>query len=143
VTLREKLANLCHEQWSGWMKYLFSKCELTWKDGVHIPIEYAERWQRQMETPYSKLSASEQDSDRKEADKFLALLWGSDPGQDELDLAASVFIAECIIQDPPNIRAHTVEFQGEKWEIIVRKPDGMTSDEVIRLLQEKLNGKRD
>lgn len=23
--IREKLADLCHEQWSGWIRYMFSK----------------------------------------------------------------------------------------------------------------------
>lgn len=38
--LREKLAELCHKQWSGWMEYLFSKCEgdLDIPDGDRIMI---------------------------------------------------------------------------------------------------------
>lgn len=62
--LREELADLAHEQWSGWMKYMFE----NWDD------EHVARWERQMETPYSELSEEEQDSDRKEADRVLAVL---------------------------------------------------------------------
>ena len=77
--MKEKLAKLCHEQWSGWMEYLFSKC---FKDtgqfdktngNLVIPKWAVERWKRQMETPYSELSDKEQDSDRNEADKFLVI----------------------------------------------------------------------
>lgn len=73
--LREALAALCHEQWSGWMRYLFGKTE---PHGIGttrlIPAWATERWRRQMETPYADLSPEEKESDRKEADKFLALL---------------------------------------------------------------------
>lgn len=72
--LREELAELAHEQWSGWMKYLFSKCPEQWTGSVLIPSGAAERWKRQMNTPYSELSEKEKDSDRKEADKVLAVI---------------------------------------------------------------------
>ena len=71
---RETLADLCHEQWSGWMQYLFCKGVFN-EDGTWtMHKEYAERWQRQMNTPYDELSEAEQDSDRKEADKFLRVM---------------------------------------------------------------------
>lgn len=68
--LREILADLCHRQWSGWMRYLFSKCDSTMplvlsalEDGsLIIPAEFVTRWKRQMETPYAQLSESEQES---------------------------------------------------------------------------------
>ena len=71
---REKLAELCHEQWSGWMKYLFSKCEYTTMSSATIPPWAVKRWEKQMNTPYAELSWSEKESDREEADKFLTLL---------------------------------------------------------------------
>lgn len=82
--MREKLAELAHDQWSGWMKYLFSKCDSTMpmvlsaleNGSLVIPAEFVERWSQQMETPYSKLTESEQESDRVEADKFLAVFNG-------------------------------------------------------------------
>ena len=72
--MREKLAALCHEQWSGWMHYLFSKGTFNSDGTWTIPDWAVERWKRQMETPYSELSKGEQDSDRKEADKFVAVM---------------------------------------------------------------------
>ena len=70
--LREELADLCHQQWSGWMEYLFSTC--IEENGLIIPTWAAERWKRQMNTAYKDLSEEEKDSDRREADRFIATL---------------------------------------------------------------------
>jgi hypothetical protein len=70
--LREKLAELAHNQWVGWMEYLFSKSKQV--DGcVVIPAWANERWHRQVATRYADLSEVEKDSDRNEADRFLAV----------------------------------------------------------------------
>ena len=73
---KEKIAELCHKQWSGWIKYMFSKCSCHARiDGIRIIPGWAvKRWARQANTPYVKLTPEEQESDRKEADKFLTLL---------------------------------------------------------------------
>ncbi len=70
--MREKLAALAHEQWSGWMKYLFSKSTLNDDGSVTIPADLARRWARQVCTKYEALSEKEKESDRKEADKVFA-----------------------------------------------------------------------
>lgn len=72
--LREQLAALAHEQWSGWMRYLFGKCTYPGPSGVRMPSEWAERWMRQMNTPYAELSEAEKESDRLEADRVLDLV---------------------------------------------------------------------
>jgi len=72
--LREKLADLCHRQWSGWVQYMFSKGTYNDDGSWTMPAWAVERWTRQMDTPYADLSESEQDSDRREADKFLAIV---------------------------------------------------------------------
>lgn len=74
LAIREKLARLAHEQWSGWMDYLFSKGEFNQDRTWTMPAWAVKRWKRQAETSYSDLSESEQDSDRNEADKFLAVI---------------------------------------------------------------------
>ena len=72
--MREKFAVLSHEQWAGWMDYLFSKGTFN-KDGTWTMPKWAvKRWKQQAKTPFSDLSHDEQESDRKEADKFLELL---------------------------------------------------------------------
>lgn len=68
--MREALAKLCHDQWSGWIKYMFSKGTLNEDGSWTMPKEFVDRWTRQMNTPYEELSESEQDSDRKEAARF-------------------------------------------------------------------------
>lgn len=72
--LREELADLCHRQWSGWMKYLFAKSTFLGKDGCHIPGWATDRWMNQVHTQYKSLSESEKESDRKEADRFIEIL---------------------------------------------------------------------
>lgn len=71
--MKEELANLCHEQWSGWVKYMFSKGTLNEDSTWTMPVEFVQRWTRQMNTPYTELSESEQNSDRNEADKFIEI----------------------------------------------------------------------
>lgn len=69
--LREEIAYISHEIWAHWMRYLF-KCGYFNDDGSFvIPAEKVERWQRQIDTPYSQLSEAEKESDRHQADKIL------------------------------------------------------------------------
>jgi site-specific DNA-adenine methylase len=69
--LREPLAAYAHDVWSRWMKHLFSRTD----DGAITP-EDAERWKRQMATPYADLTEEKKESDRKEADRMLAVMSG-------------------------------------------------------------------
>lgn len=84
--LKEKLAELAHGQWSGWMDYMFSKCIPYQPDTVQaedgaliIPKWAADRWKRQAKTPYLDLTPAEMDSDRTEADKFLKVFNARQP----------------------------------------------------------------
>lgn len=62
--LREALADVEHERWSGWMIHMFDN---------QTP-ENIERWKRQMVTPYSELPEHSKDMDRKEANITLSVL---------------------------------------------------------------------
>ena len=73
ISLREKLADFAHSQWSGWMEYLFSKCQFE-KAGTIMPGWAVIRWHKQMKTAYKDLSKEEKESDRKEADKIIEIL---------------------------------------------------------------------
>lgn len=64
-------AAIAHEQWSGWMKYLFEKSTQNADGTVTIPKWAVDRWTRQMNTPYVELPESEKESDRIEARKYL------------------------------------------------------------------------
>lgn len=37
LEMREKLADLCHRQWSGWMTYLYGKCSSNPDGTLTIP----------------------------------------------------------------------------------------------------------
>lgn len=73
-SLREKVAALCHEQWSGWWAYSFQFGTFNDDGTFTLDADKVKRWKRQMNTPYSELSEAEKDSDRKEADRFLRLI---------------------------------------------------------------------
>ena len=77
--LPERLATLAHEQWSGWMQYLFSGSIENADGSATIPAWAVRRWQRQMTTPYAELSEGEKASDRAEAQRVIDIL-------DELEL---------------------------------------------------------
>lgn len=67
--IREALAAYAHDvAWSGWMRYMFSKCEWQPDGTMLIPAKLVERWTRQMETPYAALPDAERESDRAQAD---------------------------------------------------------------------------
>lgn len=71
---REQLAAYAHEAWSGWMYYLFQKGTFNPDGSFTILPESAERWARQLSTPYRELPEREKISDREEADKMLAIV---------------------------------------------------------------------
>ncbi len=69
-----KIANLLHEIWSHWMRYLF-EVSLHNEDGtVTIPADNVKRWKRQMSTKYVDLSTDEQKSDLEQAQKVVAVI---------------------------------------------------------------------
>ncbi|MEL6222923.1 MAG: hypothetical protein AAFR31_09815 [Cyanobacteria bacterium J06627_8] len=64
MSLREKLAELEHQQWAHWTRYMLD----------NLTPENVERWRQQIDIPYANLSDTEKESDRQWADKVLALL---------------------------------------------------------------------
>lgn len=73
-TNREKLAGVVHDSWSHWMQHVFKNAVVNPDGSVTIPATLVARWKRQMKTQYQLLSEKEKDSDREQADKFLAVL---------------------------------------------------------------------
>lgn len=69
-------AALEHARWARWQKYLHSRGIVDNKGEGYlcIPMGLIKHWERQIETPYSELSESEKESDRKEAREYLPLL---------------------------------------------------------------------
>ena len=73
-SLREKFAEQAHVSWSRWMEHLFKNGQLLDTGQFTMDADKVKRWKRQMETPYTDLSNTEQESDRLEADHYLELL---------------------------------------------------------------------
>lgn len=72
--MREATADVQHQIWAHWMKYVFSICPQQEDGSVVIPADKVERWKRQVDTPYKELSEKEKESDRHQADKVLEAL---------------------------------------------------------------------
>ncbi len=70
----EKGADLEHDRWARWQKYMFSKGTLTPEGDLIIPAIFVDRWFRQIDTKYADLSELEKESDRKETRNYLPLL---------------------------------------------------------------------
>ena len=91
---REKQADLEHEQWAHWTRFMLKALglwDLTEKELLNLTLDTSEgavkkamfdrkqvtsllQWRRQCETPYADLSKKEKDSDREWADKAIAIL---------------------------------------------------------------------
>ena len=68
--LLESLAALSHESWTGWVKWMFK----NWSQ-IHSSGEtFKAGWRRHMATAYADLTEREQESDRAEARKQLAVI---------------------------------------------------------------------
>lgn len=71
---REALADVSHDIWSHWMRWMFTVGTFN-EDGTWtMPAAKVERWQRQMNMAYAELTEGEKDSDREQADKILGAL---------------------------------------------------------------------
>ena len=70
----EKGADIEHDRWARWQKYMFSKGSVDAEGVFHLPKEFVDRWFRQIDTKYSDLSEEEKESDRKETRNYLPLL---------------------------------------------------------------------
>jgi hypothetical protein len=85
----EEFATFTHSQWSGWMKYLFSKCsdeeietvssagetvKITKTGCMIIPKWAVDRWKRQMNTEYKDLPEEEKKTDLEEATKMIQMV---------------------------------------------------------------------
>ena len=78
--LKEQLADIEHQRWADWQKYLHSKMssvihpEVNNYEGKFLSDEDFEHWERQIATDYKDLSEKEKDSDREQVDRYLPLI---------------------------------------------------------------------
>ena len=139
--LRERVSSLCHTQWSGWMKYLFSLSVKNTDGTVTIPKGLVERWDRQVVTPYSKLKVSEKESDRKEADRFLRLILGTATAKPKPDPRVNILI-ETFKKYCLNIKNFVPETSyGVEGKMLKAKLQTYTQEDLEELFDWFLNNK--
>jgi hypothetical protein len=69
--LREPIAEVVHDLWASWTRFVLSQC---WQSagGLVIPPLLLEKWTRQAATPYPALPEAEKESDRRHADLLIS-----------------------------------------------------------------------
>jgi hypothetical protein len=72
--LLERLAEIEHERWSHWQRYLHGKAERQSDGSLILPAELVARWETQMNTPYAALSEKMKESDRDQVRKYWPLI---------------------------------------------------------------------
>lgn len=73
---QDALAKYAHDAWIGWIRYLFEKSVHNDDGTITIPSWAVSRWNLQMNTPYQDLPDEMKESDLKEADEMLKIIWG-------------------------------------------------------------------
>lgn len=71
--LVEKLADIEHQRWSDWQKYLHGMCDKLPDGGLKILNGHVDRWNRQIKTGYENLTETEKESDREQVRRYLPL----------------------------------------------------------------------
>lgn len=69
-SLHEQLAAIEHQRWADWQQYLHSLCERREDGALIIPADRVKHWERQIDTPYAKLSEAEKAMDREQVDRY-------------------------------------------------------------------------
>ncbi len=108
--VREELADLEHEQWAHWTRYMLDEIRgtlghnTTWRNSAMAElfegVACVQRWRRQIETPYSSLADKEKDSDREWADRVLDIIRKRDAGMKPRQLT----LAEAYPAGPPAVK---------------------------------------
>lgn len=75
--LVETLAEKEHERWSHWQRYMHEQSVRQSDGSLLIPPELVDRWEKQINTHYGRLSEREKDSDREQVRKYLPLISGA------------------------------------------------------------------
>jgi hypothetical protein len=73
--LKEKLAAIEHERWADWQKWCHQVIRENMPLEVMIKLDpILERWDKQIITPYSRLSDKEKTSDMEQVDRYWPLI---------------------------------------------------------------------
>lgn len=74
--LMEELADIEHQRWADWQKYMHSQFVEPSSDSdfICLPIKLFKRWERQIDTDYSELSEKEKQSDRNQVARYSPII---------------------------------------------------------------------
>lgn len=72
--LTDRLASIEHERWSHWQRYVHSRCTRLPDGSLLIPSDLVLQWERQIETPFERLSDEEKESDREQVQRYLPII---------------------------------------------------------------------
>lgn len=67
----DTLADIEHDRWSHWQKYMHTKGERQPDGSLLIPADLGAQWDCQIQTPFAELTDDEKDSDRDQVRKYL------------------------------------------------------------------------
>jgi hypothetical protein len=68
----DRLAEVEHERWAHWQRYVHSKGERQADGSIVLPPDLVRRWERQIETPYADLSEDEKKSDCDQVRRYIS-----------------------------------------------------------------------
>lgn len=72
--LMRLLATAEHERWAHWQKYVHDQGERQVDGSLVIPSDLVARWDAQIATTYSSLTAKEQRSDQDQVQRYLPII---------------------------------------------------------------------
>jgi len=70
----EKGADLEHQRWARWQKYVHSLCVKNPDGSLTISKDRVEHWEKEIAAPYSELTEELKEYDRKETRNYLPLI---------------------------------------------------------------------
>ncbi len=70
----EELADIEHQRWADWQRYMHGLCTRNGDGSLTIPSSSVSHWERQINTGYADLSEREKQSDRDQVDRYLPII---------------------------------------------------------------------
>ena len=67
----ERLAEIEHDRWAHWQRYMHGKCEQRHDGSLVVPPNLVAQWEKQLATSYCDLTEQEKESDRAQVRKYL------------------------------------------------------------------------
>lgn len=73
-SMLDVLADIEHERWSHWQRYMHEQATRQADGSLLFPAHLVNRWEKQINTPYEALSEEEKESDREQVRKYLPII---------------------------------------------------------------------